>query len=100
MKLIIKEGPHYRYEMDIWYLEDDIAKSTGFNYIFDLIDVLSKWVFSYPLKHKNSQEILVALRKYILSFGICRKLQTDNGGEFRNAIINNFCIENNIERLI
>ena len=31
MKLIIEEGHHYRYEIDIWYLEDDIAKSTGFN---------------------------------------------------------------------
>ena len=99
MKLIIEDGPHYRYEMDIWYLEDDIAKSTGFNYILDIIDVFSKWVFSYPLKHKNCQEILLALRKYIISFGMCRKLQTDNGREFRNAIINNFCIENNIERL-
>ena len=26
-------------------------------------------------------------------------MQTDNGREFRNAIINNFCIENNIESL-
>ena len=85
--------------MDIWYLEDDIDKSTGFNYILDIIDIFSKWVFFYPLKYKNCQEILVALRKYIISFGICRKLQTDNGREFRNAIINNFWIENNIEHL-
>ena len=99
MKLLIEEGPHYRLEMDLWYLSEDIAEATGYNFILDIIDVFSKWLFSFPLIHRNSQEILIALRKYLLSFGICKKLQTDNAFEFRSAIINNFCIENNIQRI-
>jgi len=64
MKLLIEDGPHYQYQMDIWYLDDDIAQISGFNYILDIIDVFSKWVFSYPLVKKTGEEVLIALRKY------------------------------------
>ena len=47
MKIIIEEGPHFRVQMDIWYINEDIAKICGYNYVFDIIDVFSKFVFSY-----------------------------------------------------
>ena len=99
LKQIIENGPHFRLEMDLWYLPGDISKQSGYNYVLDIIDVFSKWLFSFPLVTKSSTEILVALRKYIESFGLCKKLQTDNGLEFKNILITNYCIENNIERL-
>lgn len=99
MKLNIENGPHSKIQMDIWYLNDDISKACGYKYVLDIIDVFSKWMFSYPLLHKSAEEILICLRKYIISFGRFNKLQTDNGLEFKNMIINNFCIENSIERL-
>ena len=99
MKLLIENGSHYRLEIDLWYLSEDIAELTGYNYILDIIDVFSKWMWSYPLIHRDSQEILIALRKYLLCFGMCKKIQTDKAYEFRSSIINNFCIENNIERV-
>ena len=98
-KLIIEEGPHFRYQMDIWYLPKDIAESSNYNYVLDIIDHFSKWLFSYPLKEKTGKEVLLNLRKYLISFGICKKLQTDNGLEFKNVLINNFCIDNQIERI-
>ena len=99
MKIIIENGPHYRYQMDIWYLPKDIGLSSGYNYVLDILDHFSKWIFSYGLKEKTGFEVLICLRKFILSFGICKKLQTDNGLEFKNVLINNYCIENNIERI-
>ena len=99
MKLLIENEPHYRLEIDLWYLSEDIAELTGYNYILDIIDVFSKWMWSYPLIHNDLQEILIALRKFLLCFGMCKKIQTDNAYEFRSSIINNFCIENNIERV-
>ena len=53
MKVIIEEGPHYRLQMNLWYLTENIAASCGFKYILDIIDIFSKWLFSYPLKLKN-----------------------------------------------
>lgn len=67
--------------------------------MLDIIDIFPKFVFSYLLINKTADEVLIALRKYILSFGKFKKLQTYNGLEFRNTIINNFCIENDIERI-
>ena len=65
MKLLIEEGPHYNVQMDLWYLGEDIAELTCYNYILDIIDVFSKWMLSYPLIKKTSQEILICLRKYL-----------------------------------
>ena len=59
----------------------------------------SKCMLSYPLIHKIAEEILTALRKYIISFGKLKKLQIENCLEFPNTLINNFCIENDIERI-
>ena len=70
------------------------------NYILDIIDVFSKWMWSYPLINRNSQEILIELRKYLLCFGMCKKIQTDKAYEYCSSIINNFCIEDNIERVL
>ena len=61
---IIEEGPKFRIEMDLWYLDDDIARISKYNYI---LDHFSKWVFSYLLITKNAYEILICLRKYIIS---------------------------------
>ena len=55
--------------------------------------------FAFPLITKSSKEVLIAFRKFIESFGVCKKLQTDNGLEFKNFMLTNYCIGNKIERL-
>ena len=65
MKQIIENGHHFRIEMDIFYLPDDIAKVSGYNNILYIIDIFSKWLFSYPLIIKSSKEVLIAFRKFI-----------------------------------
>ena len=70
MKQIIENGPHFRIEIDIFYLPDDIAKVSGYNYILDIIDIFSKWLFSYPLITKSSKEVLIAFRKFIEAVGV------------------------------
>ena len=58
MKIIIEEGPHFRVQMDIWYINEDIAKICGYNYLLDIIDVFSKFVFSYLFINKTAEEVL------------------------------------------
>ena len=94
MKQIIENGPHFRIEMDILYLPDDIEKVSGCNYILDIIDIFSKWLFSYPLITKSSKEVLITFRKFIESFGVCK-----NSKLIKNVMLTNYCIENKIERL-
>lgn len=100
LRQIIENGPHFRLEIEIWYLADDIFKRSGYYYILDIIDVFSKWIFSFPLITQSSIEILIVLRKCSESVVICKKPQTDNDLEFKNMLITNYCIENNIEAYI
>ena len=41
--------------------------------------------------------MLKKIEIYIENFGKCKILQVDNGKEFKNAILERFCLENNIK---
>ena len=97
MKIIIDNGPHYRYVADLWYLKGDIKEDTGYNYILDIIDHFSKWYNGYLLKTKNADEVLTKIEMYIENFGSCKILQVDNGTEFKNKLLETYCTNNNIK---
>ena len=97
IKVIIDKGPHFRYIADLWYLAKDVSKICGYNYILDIIDHFSKWYQGYALKTKKSDEVLAYIDSFIQSFGKPVILQTDNGLEFCNSELNNYCINNDIK---
>lgn len=39
---IIDKGPHEEYQMDLFYLDEDIVEKTGYKYIASIIDHFSK----------------------------------------------------------
>ena len=96
-KIITDKGPHYRYIADLWYLSKEIRNKSGFNYILDVIDHFSKWYQGYALVTKSSKEVLTYINSFVQSFGKPYILQTDNGLEFCNSDIENFCINNDIK---
>ena len=93
---IIDKGPHDEYQMDLFYLDEDIVEKTSYKYIASIIDHFSKWMWSYCLKSKTGRECLLCLMNYTYAFGIPNKLHTDNGLEFKNIHFNLFCEDNNI----
>ena len=97
IKVIIDKGPHFRYIADLWYLAKDISKISGYKYILDIIDHFSKWYQGYPLKTKTSDEVLAYIDSFNQSFGKPVILQTDNGLEFCNSELNNYCTNNDIK---
>ena len=49
--------------------------------------MLTGYTFCIPIKNKSAEEIVTALRNQItFLFGVCRKLLTDNGTEFKNDL--------------
>ena len=96
-KIIIENGPHYRYVADIWNIPKEISKKTEYNYILDIVDHFSKWYYGYLLKTKTKEEVLKKIEIFCELFGTPKILQTDNGGEFKNNDLENFCEENNIK---
>jgi len=93
MKHIIPEGPHYRYQSDIWELSKKALKNITYKYILEIKDCFSKWMWCYPLENKEGQTILRKIKSYFLAFGPPKIFQTDNGLEFCN-IITDLYLEN------
>jgi len=37
MKVLVEDSPHFKIEMDLLYLNDDISKVCRYNYILDIV---------------------------------------------------------------
>ena len=56
--------------------------------------MLTGYTFCTHIKNKSAEEIVIAWRNHIaFPFGICRKLLTDNGTEFKNVLFSRFTKE-------
>ena len=95
-KIIMDNGPHYRYIGDLWELPKKIYNKSGYRYIIDIVDHFSKWYYGYLLKTKSAEEVLLKIDTFIQSFGEPKIFQCDNGTEFSNRLLKNYCIDNNI----
>ena len=96
-KIILENGPHYRYVADLWQIPKEISRKVEYKYILDIVDHFSKWYYGYLLHSKEAEEVLKNIEIYIENFGKPKILQTDNGKEFDNQHINNYCKENDIK---
>ena len=63
-------------------LTGPLPRDSGYNYIFGLIDVATKELFTAPLKNKTALETSKALEKIIDDNLQISVIQSDNGSEF------------------
>ena len=102
-KPIITEYPNDRWQADLI----DMSNIANKNYINDLsqnwiltvIDNFSKYVFAIPLPNKDAKTVLNGFKKIIEEQAEGTKpktLQTDNGPEFANKILQEWAKEQNI----
>ena len=62
--------------------------------------MLTGFTFCIPIKNKSA-EVVMAWRNHIsFPFGVCRKLLTDNGMEFKNELFNTIAEQLGVERKI
>ena len=63
--------------------------------------MLTGFTFCIPIKNKSAEEVITAWRNHIsFPFGVCRKLLTDNGTEFKNDLFNTIAEQLGVERKI
>ncbi len=78
-KSVVVSRPKRYYQC---YLTGPLPRDSGFNYIFGIIDVSTKELFTAPLKNKTASETAKALAKIVddndLEFSV---IQSDNGDE-------------------
>ena len=74
-------------------------KNNGYRYMLNVVDVLSKFAWSEPLKDKTAASTLNAFKKIISeSNRIPKMLWVDQGKEFYNKTLDEWLKENNITR--
>ena len=75
--------------------------SKGNRYTLTAVCMLTGFMFCIPIKNKTAQEVVTAWRNHIsLPFGVCRKLLTDNGTEFKNDLFSQVAEQLGVERKI
>lgn len=79
--------------MDMSWIEKE---NNGFRYIFVLIDVLSRFAHVVALKNKSADSIVAAFKSVISRGRKPKKLQTDQGREFKNSKFQSFLRDHNI----
>ena len=88
--------PKERYQADTVLLSNYVT-SDGNKYLFTMIDHFTKYNWIETLKEKTARIILRVFKRWIWTHYIPTILQTDNGTEFKNKTMNQFCQENNIQ---
>ena len=96
VKAISVEGPNQRYEFDLTYLNDDLESAYGVKYILSVIDVFSRKAMIYKHNSKTSENILKDIIEFCIYNGFPKEFVSDNGPEFKNSKMNDFCIREGI----
>lgn len=83
--------------MDITYFSyTDKNNKLIKTYILNILDHFSKFAYSFNQKAKSGKEVLSNLKIFIKKFGKLEIIQVDNGGEFSNKDLDNYCVNNDI----
>lgn len=85
--------PKELYQMDIMYMPDD----NGFKYMLTLIDVGSRKAFAHAMKTKTVENVIKCLQEMIKLKEYPKVLQCDNGSEFNNRKLGQWCFSRDIE---
>ena len=76
-----------------------LMKESGYKYVIDIIDYFSKYMGSFPVSDNNGKNALLSIKEFCIYIGFPKILQTDNGPEYCNNLIDTFCAENNIKHI-
>ncbi|KAI5152558.1 hypothetical protein ENBRE01_2919, partial [Enteropsectra breve] len=88
---IISKFPWERIQIDCIDLRMHAEENDGYGWILNVIDVYSKFMFAFAMKRKEAAEVRQCLKALFDCEGPPKKLQSDNGKEFVNAKIKEFC---------
>lgn len=102
------EYPFQHWQMDLIDYSKLYKDNKHFKYILVVIDIFTKFVYLFPLKHKGasqpnerntSNDIPFVLNKLFLSGDVPDILHSDQGTEFRNRAVNDVCVEFGVRQI-
>ena len=63
------------------------------------VDHLSKFACSGVIKHETKEVVLAAIKETFTIMGVPKILQSDNGGEFKNSILDQYLSKINVRHI-
>lgn len=96
LRPIIAKKPFERLQIDLIDLKSHAARNSGYAYVANMVDCFSRYSFTKAIKEKSAEEVLKFLQETFSVFGFPAILQSDNGKEFKNALISQFCNDNRV----
>lgn len=98
-KSIFSSEPLERIQIDLVDLRQYSSENNDFSWLLVIIDIYSKFAFTFTMKSKSAIEVESKLRKFIYENGAMKILQCDNGKEFINSEIQKLCDEFKIRKI-
>ena len=97
-KYIVCSKPLERYQIDCVELDHYLTQGTKFYGLLWVIDHFSKYGWAYLIKDKQTTTIRNKLSQALIQ-GIPKNIQSDNGSEFKNKVIDNYWRAHNINKI-
>ena len=88
------------YQLDLTFYSQFEKNNNGFGILLTIINMNSKYLYVYPLKNKNTNSIITAMKKFINEENTIKIIETDAGSEFISSQFKNLLEENNIQLLL
>ena len=94
IKYIESDEVKERFQVDLVQLSDYLHLER--RYLCNCVDHLSKFACSRVIKHKTKEVVLAAIKEIFTIMGVPKILQSNNGGEFKNSILDQYLSKINV----
>ena len=102
-KIILSNGPLDRVVIDLWQIPKDMISAfqsnvnNQYRYILLCVDHFSKYTWGVLINNKEAETIVENLEIILTQFKAPNILQHDNGKEFDNQLVRDFCKRSRIK---
>ena len=87
---------NYGFQLDLTFFPRYKKQNNGYDVLFTAININTRFVYAYYCQDKSTDNILNLLKK-MESKTIINRISCDNGKEFNNEKLKNYCEENEIK---
>jgi hypothetical protein len=98
IKSTLLKNPHRILAIDLVDLQN--FEKNGYNYLFNGVDLFSRYVYSIPMKSKTDKSALEAFKKIHKSIPDLKAIRSDNGSEFISIIFKKYLKDNDIKQVL